>query len=207
MDSKDMPEDRNAEKRILESARHIFHIKGFGGTKMQEIADDARINKAMLHYYYRSKDKLFEAVFSEAAMDFFPKVMQLIDNDLPVFEKIKSFVHGYIDIVLKNPFVPGFIISELNQNPERLKKFFSRKQIRPPEKFVNQIIKAAREKEIVPTDPMRLMLNIISLCLFPIVARPVIETVFNIPDNKYLRFMEIRKKEVTKFIINSIKVK
>ena len=207
MDSKGVSEDRNAEQRILESARHIFHIKGFEGTKMQEIADEAKINKAMLHYYYRSKDKLFEAVFSEAALDFFPKVLQLLENESPVFEKIKIFVHGYIDVVLTNPCVPGFIISELNQNPERLKKFFSKKQIRPPEKFVNQIIEAVRKKEIIQTDPMQLMLNMISLCLFPIIARPVIETIFNIPGNKYQQFMELRKKEVTNFIINSIKVK
>jgi hypothetical protein len=130
-----------------------------------------------------------------------------VDNDLPLFKKIESFVNGYIDIILCNPFIPAFIISEINQNPERLKKFFYKKHIRPPASFFEQISKAVKDKEIIPIDPMQLMLNIISLCLFPIVARPVVETIFNIPENKYIQFLELRKKEVSKFIINSIKVK
>jgi TetR/AcrR family transcriptional regulator len=199
--------DKNTEKRILESARHIFHTKGFAGTRMQIIADEASINKAMLHYYFRSKDKLFEAVFNEALEGFFPKILKLIDNDLPLFDKIDKFIHSYINILLENPHIPGFIITEINQNPKRLRNYFSKNHIEPPKSFANQVLKAIADKIIIPIDPKQLMLNTVSLCLFPIIARPVIETVFKIPENRYISFMEKRKEEVSIFIINSIKVK
>ena len=87
----------NTEERILESARQIFQAKGLQGARMQEIADKAGINKAMLHYYYRSKELLFEAVFEEAANRIFPKIVELLNTDYPLFEKIEYFV-DYFDI-------------------------------------------------------------------------------------------------------------
>jgi TetR/AcrR family transcriptional regulator len=199
--------DSNTEKRILEAARKLFHIKGFTGARMQEIADEAKINKAMLNYYYRSKDRLFEAVFKEAAQDFFPKVFQMVNADLPLFEKIESFVDGYLTFLQNNICIPGFIINELAQNPRRLKDFFLENHIKPPEKFLNDIRDAVDTKQIIPIDPRTLVLNILSLCIFPIVAKPIIETVFNMDDAMYSQMIEDRKKQVAQFIINAIKIK
>jgi AcrR family transcriptional regulator len=199
--------DINTEKRILAAARKIFHIKGLAGTRMQEIADEAKINKAMLNYYFRSKDKLFEAVFKEAAGNFFPKVFQMISVEAPLFEKIEKFIGGYISFLQNNRYIPGFIISELSQNPQRLKEFFFENNIKPPEKFLLEIKEAVERNEIVKIEPTMLILNILSLCIFPIVAKPIIETVFNMDEQKYNDMIESRKKSVAQFIINAIKVK
>jgi AcrR family transcriptional regulator len=207
MDNKEILIDSNTEKRILDAARRVFHVKGLAGARMQEIADEAKINKAMLNYYYRSKDKLFEAVFKEAALNFFPKVFQMVNSDLPLFEKIESFVDGYLTFLQKNMCIPGFIINELAQNPERLKGFFIENEIKPPAVFLQQISEAVEAKEIIPIEPMTLVLNILSLCIFPVVAKPIIETVFNLSEEQYTDMIESRKKLAAQFIINAIKIK
>ena len=207
MDNSKLTKDFNTEKRILEAARKVFHIKGFSGARMQEIADEAKINKAMLNYYYRSKDKLFEAVFREAAQDFFPKVFQLVNSDLPFFEKIEFFVESYLSFLQNNMCIPGFILNELAQNPQRLKDFFAENKIKPPEKFLQEINDAVNSGLIIPIEPQTLILNILSLCIFPVVAKPIIETVFNLNEENYNLMIEARKKEVAKFIINAIKIK
>jgi TetR/AcrR family transcriptional regulator len=207
MDSVKISKDFNTEKRILEAARKVFHVKGFSGARMQEIADEAKINKAMLNYYYRSKDKLFEAVFKEAAQDFFPKVFQMVNSDLPIFKKIETFIDGYLTFLQNNMCIPGFIITELAQNPQRLKDFFVEHHIKPPEKFLQEIAEAVESKIIIPIEPRTLILNILSLCIFPIVAKPIIETVFNLTEDNYVQMIEARKKNVVQFVINAIKYK
>lgn len=207
MENNKITKDLNTEKRILEAARNIFHIKGFTGARMQEIADEAKINKAMLNYYYRSKDKLFEAVFKEASSKFFPKVFQLVSSDLPLFEKIEYFVENYLKFLQENMCIPGFILNELAQNPQRIKTFFLENEIRPPAQFAEQIGEAIEKKEIIPIDPGFLILNILSLCIFPIVAKPIIETVFNLDEEKYSQMIESRKKQISQFVINAIKIK
>ena len=207
MDNKEITKDFNTEKRVLEAARKVFHIKGFSGARMQEIADEAKINKAMLNYYYRSKDKLFEAVFKEAAQNFFPKVFQLVNSDLPLFEKIEYFVENYLTFLQSNMHIPGFMLNELAQNPQRIKDFFVDNKIKPPERFLQEINDAVASGLIIPIDPRTLVLNILSLCIFPIVAKPIIETVFNLDDEMYSRMIEERKKQIAKFVINAIKIK
>lgn len=207
MENEVILKDDNTEKRILEAARNIFHIKGFSGARMQEIADEAKINKAMLNYYFRSKDKLFEAVLKEAFQNFFPVVFKMVNTDLPLFEKIENFVSGYLTFLQNNRCIPGFILGELAQNPQRLKDFFSENKIKPPAKFLLEIKDAVDKNEIVHIEPTTLVLNILSLCIFPIVAKPIIETVFNMSEEQYGNMIEARKKSVAQFIINAIKVK
>ena len=206
MDNEIAKLDTNTEKKILDSARIVFHLKGYNGARMQEIADQAGINKAMLHYYFRDKNHLFESVFREAANRMFPKIMDLLDNDYQLFEKIERFVEGYITLLQENCFMPAFIINEINQNPERIKKFFIEQRIVPPQSFIQQIITAVESGEIKPIDPKQLMLNIISLCIFPLVGKPIVQTVLSMNDEQYNRMIDSRKKDVSNFIINAIKV-
>jgi len=197
----------NTEERILESARQIFQAKGLQGARMQEIADKAGINKAMLHYYYRSKELLFEAVFEEAANRIFPKIVELLNTDYPLFEKIEHFVDYYLSFLLENKYMPAFVLNELNQNPERLVKLMSDKGIFKQDKFIEQINKAIKDELITPIDPRQLITNIISMSIFPFTGRPILMGIFKLDEESYYQFIESRKKEVPKFIINAIKVK
>lgn len=201
-------ENKNTtEERILESARQIFQAKGLQGARMQEIADKAGINKAMLHYYYRSKELLFEAVFEEAANRIFPKIVEFLNTDYPLFEKIERFVDYYLTTLLENKYMPAFVLNELNQNPERLVKLMSDRGIFKQEKFVEQINKAIKDELIIPIDPRQLITNIISMSIFPFAGRPILMGLFKLDEESYYQFIESRKKEVPKFIINAIKVK
>ncbi len=195
------------EERILESARQIFQTKGLQGARMQEIADNAKINKAMLHYYYRSKELLFEAVFEEAANRIFPKIVELLNTEFPLFEKIEHFVDYYLTTLLENKYMPAFVLNELNQNPERLVKLMSERGIFKQEKFIEQINSAIKDKIIIPIDPRQLITNIISMSIFPFAGRPILMGLFKLDEESYYQFIESRKKEVPKFIINAIKVK
>ena len=201
-------ENKNTtEERILESARQIFQAKGLQGARMQEIADKAGINKAMLHYYYRSKELLFEAVFEEAANRIFPKIVEFLNTDYPLFEKIERFVDYYLTTLLENKYMPAFVLNELNQNPERLVKLMSDRGIFKQEKFIEQINNAIKDELIIHIDPRQLITNIISMSIFPFAGRPILMGLFKLDEESYYQFIESRKKEVPKFIINAIKVK
>src|SRR5690606_32367118 len=115
--------EKETEERILDSARDVFHERGYDGARMQEIADRAGINKALLHYYFRSKDQLFETIFKATVSKFLPAVLQNLAGDETVSVKIHRFVSSYIDTLKANPFIAAFILHELNRNPDRVRGF------------------------------------------------------------------------------------
>ncbi|MEP7146362.1 MAG: TetR/AcrR family transcriptional regulator [bacterium] len=199
--------DKTTEQRILQSAKNIFHRKGLGGARMQEIADDAGINKAMLHYYFRSKEKMFNAVFEDALNKFLPKVKELLNVELPLFRKIEYFVENYISHLLENTYLPFFIIYEINQNPDKISKLLLNKADLSPGIFIKQISNAIEKKIIDRIDPRQLMINMISMCIFPFLWKPIIMKVFGMSEKGFKDFIELRKKEIPRFIINSIKKK
>src|ERR1035437_4948443 len=108
----------NTEDLILLAAKRVFLRDGFAGARMQDISDEAGINKALLHYYYRSKEKLFQAVFVSIMQQVMLDLNDIFISDLHLFDKIKLYFHKHISFMQQNPYVPGFIISELNRNPQ-----------------------------------------------------------------------------------------
>ena len=122
--------DITTETSILNAAKIIFQQKGMDGARMQEIANEAGINKALLHYYYRSKQLLFEAVFKSAFTLLAPQINKIFNNDDSLFDKIKNFSNNYIAFIIEHPYLPNFIIQELNKNPEFAQRFFSEKELR-----------------------------------------------------------------------------
>src|ERR1035438_8897932 len=123
--------DNTTEKKILDAAKIVFLEKGFDGARMQEIADKAKINKALVHYYFRSKDKLFDAIFQEAFQQFLPKVAEVMMTEKPLFEKIEFFIDTYITMLSKNPHLPGFVMHEINRNPGRIVNIIKSSGVRP----------------------------------------------------------------------------
>jgi TetR/AcrR family transcriptional regulator len=202
---KNVKTDKSTEEKILAAARQVFMEKGPDGARMQDIADKAEINKALLHYYFRSKDKLFEVIFLEEAGKFMPRIAEMMASDLPLFEKIERFVTGYIDVLIVNPLMPLFILSAINKNPQELmKKVLGNK--RPPlDKVEESIAKEVKKGTIKPIAGVQLMLNMISMCIFPFLAKPMVQWVTKMNDAQYMQLMEQRKKEVIKFISDSIR--
>jgi AcrR family transcriptional regulator len=203
--AKEIKSDISTEQRILEAAKQVFMENGLDGARMQDIADKAGINKALLHYYFRSKEKLFEMIFMEEARKFMPKVASIMMSELSLFEKVEKFVGEYIDTLLQNPLLPIFILSEINRNPkDAIKKIFGNQ--RPPiDKIEEHVTKLVKKGVIKPIKGYELMINMVSLCLFPFIARPMVQWVTKTTDDEFLKMMEQRKKHVVKFIIDSIK--
>ena len=198
----------NTEELILDAAKDVFQHKGMDGARMQEIADKAGINKAMLHYYYRSKQKLFEAVFKSAINMMSPKIIEIINTDDHLFTKIENFTDKYIGFIGKHSYIPLFIINELNRNPKLLKKAIGNKTGNQIEqKLINQIKDLVEKGEIRPINPEQLLLDIMSLSIFPVVGQPLLKTILQKDDKEYKKLIKQRKTCVSEFIINSIKIK
>src|SRR6056297_344221 len=198
-------EETNTEEKILEAAKNVFLKKGMAGSRMQEIADEANINKSLLHYYYRSKEKLFLAVFRFAVKQFIPGIKDIILSDEPIVRKIEMFVDSYIEILFQHPFVPIFIIQEIQRDPDVLSGALMESGVDPQE-ILQVFYDAIDRGEIRPINPLEIMLNMLSLCIFPFAAKPVMQRVFfDNNEDAYMRFLEKRKKTVTEFMIKAIK--
>jgi AcrR family transcriptional regulator len=202
---KENKNDKSTEQKILEAAKQVFMEKGIDGARMQDIADKAGINKALLHYYFRSKEKLFEMIFMEEARKFMPKVTSIMMSELTLFEKVEKFVGEYIDTLMQNPLLPIFILNEINRNPkEAIKKIFGNQ--RPPIDKVDELItKLVKKGEIKPIKGYELMVNMVSLCIFPFLARPMVQWITKTNEEEFMKLMEQRKKTIVKFVIDSVK--
>ncbi|MBN3036008.1 MAG: TetR/AcrR family transcriptional regulator [Bacteroidales bacterium] len=197
--------DVNTEKRIMEAARVVFLRKGMEGSRMQEIADEAGINKALLHYYFRSKERLFEAIFRETLQQAVPDFTSILGEDIPIFRKIELFTERYNEMLRRNPLIPGFVIHELNRSPQRVAGMIKGSGINPAA-FIRQILDEIDRGEVRPLNPLHLMVNMIALCVFPFVARPIMQHIFFDDDEAgYNEFISERNEEVASFINNSIR--
>jgi len=198
--------EKSAEEKILAAAKKVFTTKGMAGARMQDIADEAGINKALLHYYFRSKEKLFEVIFFEAAQKLFPKINLIFESDMPLFEKIENFAEQYITMMSENPYLPLFVLNEVSKEPEIfIKKIWGKQNMPHPEKFLVQIEREVKNRTIKKVSPLHLLINLISLSVFPFVAKPMIQFTLGLDEMQFKNVMEQRKKEVAKFIIDSIK--
>ncbi len=202
---------KDTEEKILIAAEDIFTKNGLDGARMQEIADKAGINKSLLHYYYRSKEKLFSSVFKVAFKKLIPQVITIISSDLPLFEKIKKFTSSYVDLVSKNQYIPMFVLYELQKNPEGILnimlKTLSELEQNPVKVFSEDVKREIEKGNIREIDPRQLFVNMISMCVFPFIAKPLICAIAcNNNENEFKLFLESRKTEISNFIINSIKI-
>jgi TetR/AcrR family transcriptional regulator len=200
-----MTKRKNVEQDIVDAARVVFQKNGFRDATMRDIANEADINMAMLHYYFRSKDNLFSIIFQEAFRSQYEKIEKIVlNNKLDIFEKIRIIIDEYVTFFDVNPTIPQFIIREAIRNPEKIGEMM-KKNINPlvTFKLFSKQLQECNEKGIIrEISAFTLLLNIISLCVFPIIAKPVIveiigENIFN---------AEVRKKEIAEFVINSIKL-
>ncbi|MGB7843420.1 MAG: TetR/AcrR family transcriptional regulator [Salinimicrobium sp.] len=199
--------DDKTEDHILSAAEKVFQRKGMDGARMQEIANEAGINKAMLHYYFRSKRFLFEAVFIKAFSIIAPEINRVVNDDIPLFEKIKQFTHSYIDFIQKHPYLPNFIIQELNRDSNFISVLQSKKGFPDFRKFKVQVEREARDGKIRPIKAEQLFIHLLSLNIFPFLAAPLLKGFLKINDKTYKILMEERKEEITQIIINYLEVK
>ena len=200
--------DNKTEKAILTAARKVFTHKGYAAARMEDIAKEAGINRALLHYYFRSKDRMFDLVFEERIREFFSGLAGIVLGKLPLMDKIKAIVNHDIDMISAQPDLPIFIMQELTQNPERMISLAQDAGMNPGmamKSFEKQVKEAADKKLIRRTDGGQLLINVMSLAVYPFMAKPMIKAVQGLDDSQFDRMMKKRKHEVADFIINAIK--
>jgi TetR/AcrR family transcriptional regulator len=200
--------DSLTQQKIFRAASEVFEEKGFAAARMQEIADHAGINKALLHYYFRSKDQLFRAVFQVLLKKMFEKIFSIFREDISFKEKIRRFYGQHIDFLMKNPDLPIFLMNEISRNPslaEGLKDMLNYDQLR--EMIYTRHAKELKGYGIKEADMPQLMITVVSLSVFPFAARDMLSMI--IPQlgdtKKFNSYMNKRKEFAADFVITALK--
>lgn len=188
------------EEKIFKAASEVFEEKGMTGTRMQDIASRAGINKALLHYYFRTKEKLFLAVFNKLAEKMFAKFAVILEDDVPVKEKVEYFFAEHISFLQKNPKLPVFILVETGRNPELIHKIISNIDFSK----IKDSLKRTSLSKFSDHEIAHLMVSIISLSVFPVAAKPIIGTMLSSEGIDYNDFIEERKAYSADLIIRYI---
>lgn len=197
--------DSGAEEKILASARKVFISKGMAGARMQDIADEAGINKALLHYYFKNKEQLFETIFLEVMGQLVPRIKSILLSDLTLYEKIAQFCDQYISIISQNPYLPIFILNEMHKQPSRfIMKIFGG-ELPDLTKFTAQVEAEVKAGKIKPISPVHLIMNMMSLSIFPFLGKPLLSAILQIDELQFRLAMEQRKKDIPQFIFDAIK--
>jgi TetR/AcrR family transcriptional regulator len=198
--------DKQTEEKIFEAATDVFVEKGMDGARMQDIADHAGINKSLLHYYYRSKDRLFSAVFEMIARKLFARFAPVMDQNLSLEEKIRFFYREHIAFLQKNPRLPSFLLNEINRNPERIRKLIRNVDVEHLWNLLEKQHKAEfRKYNITRESVPQLMTSLAALSIFPFAARGILEEIFKKIGLTFDDYIEERKEWAADFVINAIK--
>jgi AcrR family transcriptional regulator len=189
--------DSSAEEKIKAAARKLFTHKGFAATKTRDIANEAGINLALLNYYFRSKEKLFEIIMLENLGHFFRGVVAIVsDEKTDFYKKIDLLADFYITKLLANPDVPLFVLNEARNNPKSLPLQFNLMDTC----FMRQFFAEGKAGRVKMINPGHLMMNILGLAIFPFAARPMVQRSRNINDEEYENLMMERKKLIPEWI-------
>lgn len=203
---KDTPE-ANAEERIKEAARKVFTQKGFKATRTRDIAQEAGINLALLNYYFRSKEKLFDLIMRENLQQFMRGVYLISHSEQTTWQqKIDLLVNYYIDILLVNPGLPLFVINEINNNPAKLTGMLTRETQLMESVFMQQIQQAIKKGEIRNTHPLQLVVNMMGLTIFPFVAAPMLKMLGKMSEDEFKKMMEQRRLLVPDWIKQTMSI-
>lgn len=193
----------NTEQQILEAAYRVFQKKGRAGARMQEIADEAGINKSMLHYYFRNKDSLFRKIFLQSISEFLGSVIPMLNNMESTWQqKITDLIGHYKAFLTKRPDLPMFVVNEINQNPDEFFNHLQIDNILMHTVFFNQLSAAAERGEIRKIHPVQVFVTILSNIVFPFIAAPIIKKVAALTHTDWESFMEERERITKEIIIN-----
>lgn len=193
----------STEEKILEAASKVFTEKGFSGTRTRDIAEEAGINLALLNYYYRSKEKLFEQVMKVKIVLLFGKILPIITNEKTTLEeKIDLATEKYIDILSKNPNLPLFVISEIQKKNSELTAVIPIKRV-----FQNSAIMRQIKEKQPHFNPLHFLITFLGMTVFPFVAKPVLRSFELIQEDDFQQFINERRKLVPIWIKTLLELK
>ncbi len=205
--------DIDTEQRILDAAHVVFLKRGTAGARTQEIAKHAGVNSALLHYYFRSKERLAEAVFQRAASQLMPVVIGILASDAPLDEKVGRVIEVELRQLLETPYLPGYILSELAHHPERARQLFSAATGLTPADIGARVLKVLRAQinaqvragRMHPVAPEQFVINLLALCVFPFAARPMVMALLGVDEPGFKKFIDRRRKELAPFFLRALR--
>lgn len=211
--AKDHANEKATEQRILDAAHAVFVRRGTAGARMQEIAEEAGVNQALLHYYFRSKDRLAHAAFERAAGDLLPAVLKILGSDAALEVKVRRVVELELDHLARAPYLPGYIISEITHHPERARQLITGVIGRAPDDVTPGLVATlgaqirARVKKgtMRPIDPDQFIVNLMSLCIFPFAARPMLSAMLGMDSQGFDRFIARRRAGLPAFFLGALR--
>lgn len=192
MSTKKIDKNLSTEEKFKEAARIVFTKKGYAATKTRDIAQEAGLNLALLNYYFRSKEKLFEIIMAEKVVQLFNFIApSLNDPHTTLTEKIEIIAERYIDMLIKNPDLPLFVLGEIRNNPERFAKSIKLQGFIMESQFIKQI--AAQKPGI---NPVQLFISFMAMLVFPFVMKPVLQEAGTLDQELFNALMLERKKMI-----------
>ena len=191
-------QDQSTEEKIRQAARKVFTRKGYSAARTRDIADEAGINLALLNYYFRSKEKLFDMVMMENLQQFLQGIREIFEDEkLSLNEQVKALVERYIGMLQSNPELPLFILHELRVNPEKFSHRTGVKNLLYNTHFFRQIVASGND-----IHPVHFVINLLSLTIFPFVAKPLIQSAVELDGEAYQKLMNERIQLIPQWINN-----
>jgi AcrR family transcriptional regulator len=200
--------DTNSEAKIKNAARAVFHKKGFAATRTRDIAEEAGINLALLNYYFRSKEKLFNIIMLETFSGFIKSIVVVFNDETTTLEnKVESIANAYIDLLILEPQIPLFIMSEIRSHPDQLLKTINAKNLIMNSAFARQYEQGVKEGKIVPVHILHFIMNLLGLTVFPFIASPMLQMVGDLKEGQFNSLMAERKQMIPRWVKAMLKVK
>jgi AcrR family transcriptional regulator len=201
------PDDLETRERILDAAHAVFTRKGTAASRTQEIAAEAGVNKALVHYYFGTKASLADAIFARALGNIMPRIFGILaDPERTIAEKVPAIAREQIEFHSARPYLAGYLISELHAQPERIARLMSRQGGRVPLDVIRrQLREGARAGKIRPISAEQFVANLMGLLIFPFAIRPALRELLSLDDSRWRAFIEERRRLVPDFFMAGLR--
>lgn len=198
--------DRETRERILDAAHVVFLRKGTARARTQEIADQAGVNKALVHYYFGTKAALGDAIFERALGTIMPRIFGILANpELSIEAKVPAVVREQIGFHATRPYLAGYIVAELHAEPERIARMFDRHGTVPLDVLRRQLRQGARAGAIRSISAEQFVVNLMGLLIFPFAIRPALLTLLSLDESRWPAFLEERRRLLPDFFLAGLR--
>lgn len=197
-----MSEQAQTEQLIKKTAKKVFFQKGFLDATTQEIADEAGVNRALIHYYFRSREQLLDTLIEESVREKKEKIRAILTSSLTFREKIAQYIDVMIDRGIEYPYMENFLITEMARKPEQMKILCAVDKIKSSDLIKKELEEEIATGRVAPVTAQHFMINLSSMCAYPVIAKPIFQMVHGMSDSDYKKFLLERKQVIYTSIFN-----
>lgn len=205
-DPQEIASERETRERILDAAHAVFLRKGTANSRTQEIADEAGVNKALVHYYYGTKAALADAIFERSMGTLLPLIFGILaDENRTIEQKVRDIVREQISFHSAHPYVAGYMVSEMHAEPQRMAALVGKRGGPPLDVLGRQLRLAAKAGTMRPISPKQFVVNMMGLLIFPFALRPGLSVMLDLDPSGWAAFMQERKRLLPDLILAGLR--